>query len=220
MSKLIFKYDRDFARQQIFKELYRFEEKQREKIIADAGFSERYKYDVKEDNKDFPSLSAVGAFARIFRKPIDYFIYRENIFKKIVKEEFLNIPYIEPFTDEENNLVYKGNKHMCAFRFDSLLKIAKDPLGVILYVIETDTMESTLSKGDEILIDIAQRQIKDGAIYAFNSFNMKYIRVRRFYCEINNLKLIADNKTKYEAFIADPKDINILGQVIASKHYL
>lgn len=225
MPDLILDFDKDFARKKIFEELSKYSEEERERIIADAGFGDRYKYDIKEDNTNFPSLPAVVALSRIFKqrdpsKTIDYFLYEDYDFFKLKEGEFMNIPFIEPKTDDKGNIIYSKNISHCALRYNFITNIAENPSKLVLFKVNSDCMENTLTKADEIIIDISQKQIKDGDIFAFNTFNFKFIMLRRFLVQVNTLKLIADNKEKYEAFMADLKDINIIGQVIISKHIL
>lgn len=223
MSKTIFPFNKNFARDQIFKELEKFkDEKKREEIIIAAGFGNRYKYDVRRKKEDFPSLPAVAAFAKVFNKPIDYFIYEGKIFIELIKNKFIQIRYIESSTDSNNCLIYKNNEAMYAMRYEWLNKISADPTNLVLFTIDSDAMETTLNKGDEVLIDTSKeaKQIKDSMLYAYNSSAFKYIRIRRFSIQVNNIKLIADNKIKYDSCIANLIDINIIGQVICAKHIL
>lgn len=223
MPEIKFEYDDEYVTEKIRRELNACnDKKERDRIKEATGLDKQYINNMlqQSESKQKISLPVLHLFAQAIGKPVEYFLYDKTHFIELTKNEFIDIRYVESTTDSDNHLIYRDNKPMCALRLSNIMQIANDPFKTIILIIDSDTMESTFSKGDELLIDTSIKTIKDGGIYAFNSYEIKYIRIRRFFCEINTFQLIADNKIKYGSCSASPKDINIIGQVIINKHFL
>lgn len=221
MGDTIFEFDKKLARRRIFEELGKYDERQREALIEKAGFIGQYKYHVKEDNEDFPSWPGVGAFARALGKPVDYFIYEDYAYYMIECKDknLIRIPYITNYTDENNFVIYTKEAVKCYIEYEWLTKITDDPMKLILFVMNNDSMTPMFPKCSELMIDTTATRIMDGYIYAFNTLEFKAIRIRRFFLELDRLKIVPQNTAIYETCYATRKDLNILGHVIAVKHF-
>lgn len=100
-------------------------------------------------------------------------------------------------------------------------KLAKD-IGINLKQSEMifasgDSMEPTIIGGDSLLIDKSKRDVYDGRIYCVRIDGQLYAK-RLQKIPPNKIKVISDNKEKYDAFYIDlSKDIDfdfaILGEV-------
>lgn len=221
MPDIKFEFDEEFVAKKIRNELFKISNKEKARIKRATGLDEGYINNMlqKGPSRQHFSLPVIHLFARAIGKPVEYFLYRENHYKEIMEREFIEIKHIESITDNNNQIIFTDDESICAIRLTNLMQIANDPFKTVLFTIDSDTMDTTLTKGDEVLIDTSIKRIRDGAIYAFNSHEIKYIRIRRFFCQISTILLIADNK-RYESCIAPPKDINIIGQVIMTKHFI
>lgn len=222
MPEVKFEIDQDFARKQILLELERHKKPEQKIIKESTGIDQGYINNMlqKGESKQAISLPAVILFAKALKRPVEYFLYPKSVFLDVLKDQFINIPYIENNPGENGDLILSEKYHMCLMRYEIISKITDNPFDVVFFRIDSDVMENTFSKGDELLIDRSRKQIKDGLIYAYNSFNFRCIRIRRFSVQIDSLKLIADNKIKYDPCTANMKDINIIGQVVVAKHFL
>lgn len=224
MPELILDIDKDYARKKIFEELTKYPEEEQDRIIKQAGFGDRYKYDIKPDNPNFPSLPAIVALTKIFKqkdptKTIEYFLYKDGDNLANANEALINIPYVHEETDRDNKLIPIDGK-FCTTKYNILLSIAPIPTSLVLLRVDSDCMESTIYKNDELFINTIDKDIRDGAIYAFNSDTFKHIQIRRFYIQVNEIKIASDNKSKYDSYTASIKDLHILGRIILCRHFL
>lgn len=221
MPEIKFEFDEEYAAEKIRNELSKCANKEKARIKNATGLEEGYINNMLQrgSSRQKFSLPVIHLFAKAIGKPVEYFLYGEDTFMKIIENEYIKIKQIESLTDNDDHLIYKEEDSLCAVKLSILMSITKDPFKTILFRVDSDTMETTFSKNDELLIDTSIKSIKDGGIYAFNSYDIKYIRIRRFFCQINTILLIADNP-KYESCVTSPKDINIIGRVILTKHFL
>lgn len=221
MPEIKFDYDEELVWKKINCELEKYNKNEQNQKKKSTGISKEYIANMlqKGESRQKISLPALFLFARALKKPVEYFIYDNEIFTDFIKDKYLKVPYIKPYTNKNNELIFEDNFN-CAIRLDYLKEIVKDPFNVFMFKVESDIMENTLFKGNDVLIDSSMKEIKDGSIFAFNSYEFKNIRIRRFYLEVNTIKLIADNKEKYNTFNSSIKDLNIIGKVIIVKHFL
>lgn len=220
MPEIKFDFDEEFALGKILKEFDELGKEKENELLRSADISDQYWRNIKSkgESRQHLSLPLIAIIALKLGKPIESFIYKKEIYINMVSDKFLRIPSVKPYTDDDNNLFKIEDKNLCALKYDYLSKLTESPMGLVLLNIISDSMEDTLFKGDDAIVDTTKKIIYDGAIYAFNTFNFKSIQIRRFQLQVNNIKLIADNKNHYEACIVDKKDINIIGQIIISKH--
>ena len=212
--------NRDAVRDRINELLNKKTRAEQALIKEKTGLDNKKIINVLGANKANISMEFMAIFAQALNVPLEYILYGKEIPLDLKRIEYYDIPYIENAPTEDGNIVFSDKNRICAMRIDFIKSITDHPRNIVIYQVDSDVMEDTILKGDELLIDLSKKFIKDGLIYAFNSFNFKCIRVRRFSVQVNHIKLIADNKMKYEPCIADLKDINIIGQIIASKHFL
>jgi hypothetical protein len=170
-------------------------------------------------NKGNISMEFMAICAQQLGISLDYILYGKIESLLSSDKKFIDIPYIEDRTTNDNDLVYHADGKTCTGRHDILLQITKNPEALVIKKVLSDCMERTISKNDEILIDVLDKNIIDGGIYAFNSMVFKHIQIRRFFIQINEVKLIADNR-EYESYLANVKDLYIIGRVALCRHFL
>lgn len=100
-------------------------------------------------------------------------------------------------------------------------RLAKD-LGINLNKSEIifakgDSMEPTIIGGDSLLVDLARKEIHDGSIYCVRIDGELYAK-RLQKLPPNKIKIISDNKDKYDAFYIDFNsnidfDFEIIGEI-------
>lgn len=102
-----------------------------------------------------------------------------------------------------------------AFRKDWLKKTASDADNVVLSIVSGDSMSPTLKENDFVMIDAGQTRIIDDLIYAIRIEDTIMIkRLRHRPGDI--IKVVADDRDKYEAYEISRQDIHVLGQVVWS----
>lgn len=211
--------DRNAARDRINALLAEKPAHEQEEIKKATGIELKQIINVLGAAKSDISMEFMAIFAQVLHVPMDYVLYGKTGSFLSPDIKFIDIPYIEHETDENDKLIYDPNGKTCTGRCDILLKITKDPRNLVIKSVISDCMVSTISKDDEILIDIAEKRITDGGIYAFNTFVFKHIQIRRFFIHTNEIKVMPDNK-KYDSYLANIKDLHILGRVVLCKHFL
>lgn len=210
--------NRDEARDRINALLAEKPDHEQDEIKKATGIDPKQIINVLGAAKSDISMEFMAIFAQVLNMPMDYILYGKTEPMVALDERYIKIPYIENETNENNGLIFKPSSN-CAARYNALLQITANPEGLVMIKAKSDCMESTISKNDEILIDASDRAITDGGIYAFNTFSFKYIQIKRFFIHINEIGVMSDNK-KYDTYLANIKDVNIIGKVVLCKHFL
>lgn len=224
MPELILDFDQEIVRKRINEEIEKYTRKEQKEIkeeIYASGIGYQYLANMLQkgsSQQDF-SLPAIILIAKALKKPAEFFLFGQNYFVEMDKENFIRIPYILPYTDDNDHLLYIKDKNLCVLRYDKAFELTNDPLKLVLFIINNDTMEPVFRSGSELLIDCSRRNMTDGDIFAFNTSNFKSIRIHQFRLELDRLRMISFNK-KYNHYWARPNDINMIGQVIGYNRIL
>ena len=100
-----------------------------------------------------------------------------------------------------------------AFRKAWLSRVATSAKNLVLMRIHGNSMAPTLEDNDTAMIDTGRRDIKDGMIYALRVDHS--IMIKRLSFRVGGkVLIISDNRTEYEPYEAQMKDVNVIGQVI------
>ena len=86
---------------------------------------------------------------------------------------------------------------------------------------EGDSMYPTISDGDALLVDLSEKQPKDGRIYILR--HGEQMLVKRVQGIRNGIRLISDNKTFYDPVdltFDDALDLEVIGRVVHIGHSL
>ncbi len=100
-----------------------------------------------------------------------------------------------------------------AFRKNWISRVATSPNNLVLMRIHGNSMAPTLEDNDTAMIDIGRRDIKEGMIYALRVDHS--IMIKRLSFRVGGkVLIISDNRTEYDPYEAEMKDLHVIGQVI------
>ena len=104
-----------------------------------------------------------------------------------------------------------------AFRREWLRRKGLVATNLVVVEVEGDSMSPSLEEGDAVLIDVTDREIRDGRIYAFRSHGE--VRIKRFQRAANGTIVIAsDNKSpRYRDEVLSPEQLatlDVIGRVV------
>jgi len=100
-----------------------------------------------------------------------------------------------------------------AFRKNWLSRVATSPENLVLMRIHGNSMAPTLEDNDTAMIDIGRRDIKEGMIYALRVDHS--VMIKRLSFRVGGkVLIISDNRTEYDPYEAEMKDLHVIGQVI------
>ena len=100
-----------------------------------------------------------------------------------------------------------------AFRTEWLRRVVTSSNHAVLMPVAGDSMEPEIRNGDVVMLDITQRRLHEGNIYALrlgDTIAIKRLSLRPG----NRILVISDNKEEYPPYEADLNDIQILGKVV------
>lgn len=100
-----------------------------------------------------------------------------------------------------------------AFRKIWVRRVSPSPKGLFLMRVEGSSMFPTIQDGDTVMIDTNRIDIIEGNIYSIRYDSTVMIK-RLMFRPGNKIKVISDNRTEYDSYEVDQKDLNILGQII------
>lgn len=100
-----------------------------------------------------------------------------------------------------------------AFRKTWLSRVASSAKNLVLMRVQGGSMHPTIQDGDTVLIDTGRLSIKEGMLYALRFDETIMIKRLSFRPE-GRVLIISDNRSEYDPYEADIKNINIIGQVI------
>ena len=100
-----------------------------------------------------------------------------------------------------------------AFRKSWLRRVASSSKNLVLMRVIGDSMSPTIQQDDTVMIDIGNRTIKEGMIYAIR-FDSTIMVKRLAYRPGGRVLIISDNRQEYESYEAELKDLHIIGQII------
>lgn len=107
-------------------------------------------------------------------------------------------------------------KQLVSFPEEWVRKVTgRNPRNLIMASAEGDSMEPTITDGDELLIDITDQRLADGKVYALSvNGGLLVKRIQR--SARGGLRLVSDNKNYDPEEISpdDPSEIQVIGQVI------
>jgi len=131
------------------------------------------------------------------------------------EEEFVYVPRVDVRLGAggEAEVFDAEPKEVYAFRRDWLLQRG-NPKDMRLAKVVGDSMEPTLKEGDLVLVDLSQKEIIQGQIYAVRLFNGLLIkRLQRL--DQNRVRLISDNQVHPpEERSLDSGEFEIIGRVL------
>lgn len=172
-----------------------------------------------EANKNEPSKSNLLSICNEFTLSLDYFSNEKNI-NTSKTDDSIDIPVRGEITASMGTGVeiYDENK---TGTYQLGRKLLRD-IGVsqqfseIIFA-QGDSMEPTIEGGDSLLIDLSKTEIYDGKIYCVRIENKLYAK-RLQLIPPNKVKVISDNKEKYDPFYIDIShnidfDFAVIGEV-------
>lgn len=100
-----------------------------------------------------------------------------------------------------------------AFRKNWLSRVATSAKNLVLMRVQGNSMSPTIQDGDTVMIDTGRLSIKEGMLYALRFDETIMIKRLSFRPE-GRVSIISDNRHEHDAYEAEIKSINIIGQVI------
>lgn len=172
-----------------------------------------------EANKNEPSKSNLLSICNEFTLSLDYFSNEKNI-NTSKTDDSIDIPVRGEITASMGTGVeiYDENKTGTYQLGRKLLRDigASQQFSEIIFA-QGDSMEPTIEGGDSLLIDLSKTEIYDGKIYCVRIENKLYAK-RLQLIPPNKVKVISDNKEKYDPFYIDISqnidfDFAVIGEV-------
>jgi len=165
-------------------------------------------------NKAIPTIDKVARIAQATGVSLDWLILGEGPpFRG--DEEFVYVPRVDVRLGAggEAEVFDAEPKEVYAFRRDWLLQRG-NPKDMRLAKVVGDSMEPTLKEGDLVLVDLSQKEIIQGQIYAVRLFNGLLVkRLQRL--DQNRVRLISDNRVHPpEERSLDSGEFEIIGRVL------
>lgn len=185
--------------------------KKREK----AGISDQVSSNVFAGGQQ-PSIEFIVKFASVTGKPIEYYLYGEEVFVEINRSNYVEIPLIKDFLDDGFNVIYMKNTKSCVYNYKWLKIIANDPHSLLCMRVHGDSMSPFIMNGDCVKIDTNRKNLSDGSLYAFHFHGSYQITIRRIAADLNKIEIIPENP-KYKTHTVKTDEINVIGQIILLK---
>ena len=164
-----------------------------------------------DENKGLPIDAIRGKYA--FGMP------DEEIMKLVGKRDFINIPvygdvsaslgYGITVYDEKQTATYAISKELAR-------DLGIQKLDSKMIFAQGDSMEPTIIGGDSLLVDTSKKEVYDGKIYCVRIDGQLYAK-RLQKIPPNKIRVISDNRDKYEPLSIDLKnldfDFEIIGEI-------
>lgn len=137
--------------------------------------------------------------------------FRNSIFDKA---ELIHVPIAESYVDiEDHSFIISEKTPGVIFSAEWLRAVISDPINAFLMTVSGDSMEPTFREGDVILLDIGQKRIQTGWVYALRVGGSVMIK-RLELMPGNRIRVISDNRKEYPPYESDAAELDILGQII------
>lgn len=104
-------------------------------------------------------------------------------------------------------------KDYYAFRTEWLRRVVTSSNHAVLMPVAGDSMEPEIRNGDVVMLDLTQRRLHEGNIYALrlgDTIAIKRLSLRPG----NRILVISDNKEEYPPYETDLGEVQILGKVV------
>lgn len=128
---------------------------------------------------------------------------------------FTNVQKAKPSLSAGNGsfVVEDGLEGTYHFRTDWLHRVC-NPNDAILFDIEGDSMEPTILGGDTVLVDKGKTEFEEDRIFAIGVGDIVFVKRLRMDLLSQKVKVISDNKLKYDPDVVDQDELRILGKVV------
>lgn len=108
---------------------------------------------------------------------------------------------------------YESIRDYYAFKKDWLIRTVTAVKNAVLVGVIGNSMEPTIKDGDAVMLDVGRTHLYDGNIYALRLDGT--VMIKRLSVRPNDqVKIISDNSLEHESYIAERKNIHIIGQVV------
>ncbi len=130
-----------------------------------------------------------------------------------INNDFISIPVKGQFSSAKTGITIDNNS--ASYKISK--KLAQD-IGINqkdaqMILAQGDSMHPTIEDGDSLLIDTSKKEIYDGKIYCIR-INKQLQAKRLQVIPPGKIKVISDNKDKYDSFYIDKNfDFDIIGEV-------
>lgn len=172
----------------------------------------------REDRKD-PRLSTIG--------PIMDFYGAKILFPGENVRDFIRILQIRNSMAQAASKAESPAEHIASnakrdseisFNPSILENLDLDPSSAALYIVMDDeTMNPVISKGDQVIVDLSKTVVEDGSLYLI--YKEGGFWIRRIFREFRNIKLVTESKYLAPVTLS-PDELSLIGKVVWVGHKL